>query len=541
MGTTAETLRQTIAATRFLTRLPAALRRPLTVPEARAVVRARLERRERDFLALVRRNVYAQPESPYRKLLEIAGCEYEDVERLVTRNGLDEALRRLCRAGVYLTVEEFKGRRPTVRGGVSIDVTPARCRNPSLVGPLPGQSSGSRGPRTEIVKTLESLRDLAVNKCLMFHARGGPWRLAHWDVPGGGLAALLTSGLSGTPPERWFSPVDPRDRRLHARYRWSARVVRWSSLVAGRPVPRPEYVPVDDPLPIARWMRDVLHAEGQPLLIGYSSAVVGLCQAARAAGVEIAGGRFTLDGEPLTQARLDVIRRSGADAAPTYATSETGRIGDGCLGSREVDEVHLLSDLSALVQPGSGGARPDLPPDALLISSIRASTAFVLLNVSMGDQAVITERPCGCPYQDVGWTTHLHTIRSFEKLTAGGMTFLDTDVIRVLEVVLPERFGGIPSDYQLVEEEAADGAPRIRLLVHPRVGPLSADGIAQTFLAAIGRGSGAERIMSLVWRDAGLLRVERRPPVATATGKVLHLHSTLSSRPRAPAADGAPD
>jgi hypothetical protein len=47
--------------------------------------------------------------------------------------------------------------------------------------------------------------------------------------------------------------------------------------------------------------------------------------------------------------------------------------------------------------------------------------------------------------------------------------------------------------------------------------------------------------MSLVWRDAGLLRVERRPPVATATGKVLHLHSTLSSRPRAPAADGAPD
>jgi hypothetical protein len=114
-------------------------------------------------------------------------------------------------------------------------------------------------------------------------------------------------------------------------------------------------------------------------------------------------------------------------------------------------------------------------------------------------------------------------------------------VIRVLEVVLPERFGGIPSDYQLVEEEAADGAPRIQLLVHPRVGPLSSDGIAQTFLAAIGRGSGAERIMSLVWRDAGLLRVERRPPVATATGKVLHLHSTLSSRPRAPAADGAPD
>ena len=118
------------------------------------------------------------------------------------------------------------------------------------------------------------------------------------------------------------------------------------------------------------------------------------------------------------------------------------------------------------------------------------------------------------------------------------MTFLDTDVIRVLEEVLPERFGGIPSDYQLVEEEGPDGAPRVRLLVHPRVGPLRSDLVAQTFLAAIGRGSGAERIMSLVWQDAGLLRVERRPPVATETGKVLHLHSTSSSRPAPSSPDG---
>jgi hypothetical protein len=541
MGTTAETLRRTMAGARFLTRLPAQLRRPMTVPEARAILLGRLERRDGDFLTLVRRGVYAQPESPYRKMLGIAGCEYADLDRLVRRDGLAETLRALCRAGVYLTVEEFKGRRPTIRGGVSIDVTPAGCRNPSLVGHLRGQSSGSRGPRTEIVKTLESLRDQAVDKCLMFQARGGSWRLAHWDVPGGGLVAVLTSSLSGTTPERWFSPVDPGDLRLHARYRWTARAVRWCSLVAGRPLPRPEHVRVDDPLPIARWMRDVLQAGGQPLLVGYSSAVVALCQAARAAGVEIAGARFTLDGEPLTRARLDVIRRSGADAVPTYATSETGRIGDGCLRPLEVDEVHLLSDLQALVQPGPSGARPGLPSDALLISSIRASTAFILLNVSMGDQAIVSERACGCPYQELGWTTHLHTIRSFEKLTAAGMTFLDTDVIRLLEEVLPERFGGIPSDYQLVEEEAADGAPRIRLLVHPRVGPLPSDLVAQTFLAAIGRGSGAERIMSLVWRDAGLLRVERRPPVATETGKVLHLHSTLSERPPASSSKGAPD
>lgn len=33
------------------------------------------------------------------------------------------------------------------------------------------------------------------------------------------------------------------------------------------------------------------------------------------------------------------------------------------------------------------------------------------------------------------------------------MTFLDTEVIRVLEEVLPARFGGSPTDCQLVEDD----------------------------------------------------------------------------------------
>jgi hypothetical protein len=91
----------------------------------------------------------------------------------------------------------------------------------------------------------------------------------------------------------------------------------------------------------------------------------------------------------------------------------------------------------------------------------------------MGDQAIVVQRACGCPLEQLGWVTHLHTIRSYEKLTGGGMTFLDTDVIRVLEEELPARFGGTPTDYQLLEEEADDGQPRLQLLVHPRVGPLN--------------------------------------------------------------------
>jgi len=141
----------------------------------------------------------------------------------------------------------------------------------------------------------------------------------------------------------------------------------------------------------------------------------------------------------------------------------------------------------------------------------------------------MARRACGYPLEQLGWTTHLHTIRSDEKLTAGGMTFLDTAVMQVLEEKLPAQFGGAPTDYQLVEDEADDGQSRLRLIVHPALGTLAPERVAEAFLQGISRGDGAERLMGLVWRDAKLLRVERRVPYATASGKILHLHTMPSS------------
>jgi hypothetical protein len=146
-----------VAAVRFVVRLPSFLRRPLTVDAARAILRGRLERRETDFLTLARRVIYDQRESPHRELLRLAGCEYGDLVQLVTRDGVEGALRVLYRRGVYLTVEEFKGHRPTVRGGTSLVIDPDRCRNPLVTAHVATQSSGSRGARTFIPVALESL------------------------------------------------------------------------------------------------------------------------------------------------------------------------------------------------------------------------------------------------------------------------------------------------------------------------------------------------------------------------------------------------
>jgi hypothetical protein len=49
--------------------------------------------------------------------------------------------------------------------------------------------------------------------------------------------------------------------------------------------------------------------------------------------------------------------------------------------------------------------------------------------------------------------------------------------------------------------------------------------VSDAFLASIGGGSGAERVMELQWRQADVLQVERQAPRATAVGKVLHLHA----------------
>jgi hypothetical protein len=61
-------------------------------------------------------------------------------------------------------------------------------------------------------------------------------------------------------------------------------------------------------------------------------------------------------------------------------------------------------------------------------------------------------------------------------------------------------------------------------LVHPCLGPRDELAVAEVFLGAIGALSPAARVLELQWRGAGLLQVERTPPLTTATGKIAHLH-----------------
>lgn len=518
----------------LLRRLPVLVRHPLAVDRSHEIVRRRLDGRQADFLSLMQRAVYARPSSPYRRLLAMAGCEYGDLERLVRADGVEGALHQVKRAGVYLSVDELKGHTSIRRGSAVLPIGPVDLRNPLATWELAARSGGSRGPASVVPIGVDFIRDRAADTGLVLDARGGRhWVHAIWGVPGGAaVVRLLEFTAFGAPPAHWFSQIDPDAPGLHARYRWSARLIRWASRLCGVPLPAPRHVPISDPRPIVDWMAGVLAAGRTPHLHTFASSAVRVCRAATAAGVSLHGARFTMASEPITSARLDAVRAAGAEALPCYASMECGPIGYGCLLPRSADDLHLLDDLHAVIAVDQAAADDPVPAGGLLISSLRPTAPMLLLNVSLGDRAVLDAAACGCPLERIGWTRHLHTIRSFRRVTVGGMTFSDARVIRVLEDVLPARFGGGATDYQLLEEDTAEGEPRLLLLVHPAVGPIDERRVADAFLTAIGGGSGVERVMEMQWRQSGWLRVERRFPLETSSGKILHFERVSARKGR---------
>jgi hypothetical protein len=103
------------------------------------------------------------------------------------------------------------------------------------------------------------------------------------------------------------------------------------------------------------------------------------------------------------------------------------------------------------------------------------------------------------------------------------MHFMGADLQNVLETALPARFGGGPVDYQFVETEEG-GQTVLKLMVAPTVGSVNERDVVDFTLRELERRTKAGRIMTDIWRDASLLRVERAAPHTTRTNKIQPLH-----------------
>ena len=102
-------------------------------------------------------------------------------------------------------------------------------------------------------------------------------------------------------------------------------------------------------------------------------------------------------------------------------------------------------------------------------------------------------------------------------------------MIHVLEEVLPVRFGGSPLDYQLLEEEDAQGFTRLSLVISPKVEITDENKVVETVLEALGQGSDAADQARALWSQAGSLRIRRAEPVWTSRGKLMPLRLTRES------------
>jgi hypothetical protein len=174
---------------------------------------------------------------------------------------------------------------------------------------------------------------------------------------------------------------------------------------------------------------------------------VRVCLAARENGLDISGTVFHLTGEPYTEAKAAVIKAAGARALDRYASVELGVIGIACSQPQRFDDQHFVSDKLALVLKERVLAGTQATVQALVLSTISPNTPKLMLNVESGDYATVSQRDCGCPFGQIGMLTHLCDIRAYDKLTSDGVTFQARDLFRLMEEVLPARFGGSPTDY----------------------------------------------------------------------------------------------
>jgi hypothetical protein len=511
---------ESIALAARLTRdLPGFLRTPIASKDATAVVRRRLAGREDGFLHLLETAVYAHQSSPYLRLLQAAGCELGDLRSMVFSEGVEGTLSRLVDQGVYVTPDEFKGRAEAVRGSQRFRFEQKDFDNPLVSPDFELVTGGSQSPGSPVKAGLGFAADLAANTAVAHRVHGlSDHDHAYWLLSTAFTLSLRMAKL-GRPPIAWFYPLRPASLKLRLGSRYLALVSRLS----GSRLPVPGFIDLRSPERMAAWLHRRVEETGPVCLTCYGSSAVRISVAAGEAGLPLDDVCFVAFGEPITETKRRAIESSGARAVVHYGFTEGGMVGYSCATPRVSDDVHLFSDSYGLVQRSR--AVGDSVVGSFALTSLLSSTPKILLNTELGDHGVVENRACGCGFDHLGLSRHLSHIRSFEKMSGEGMTFARTELLHVIEDVLPSRFGGKPGDYQVIEEEDQEGVLRMALRVNPGIGPIDEGAMARTFLEELARPGGYAPIGTGIWRQAGTLQIRREPPLATRAGKVLPFQS----------------
>ncbi len=468
----------------------------------------------------MRRAVFEAPVNPYQKMLAVAGCNYGDLEQSVSRRGLESTLKELRSAGVYLTQEEFKGKTPIVRAGREIPSSPASFQNPLTRGSMPHVSSGSRGNAvasarsSEFTWHQEAMHELVVRE---FQLGDRAQIILRPVLPSTlGLQDCAIAARKGHRVEGWYAtgrsgPYEPATRILVGIARAYGCRVPWPKIISGSDFSPPAEL-------VAR-----LRKEGVSCMVsGPVSPATRLAAASIDRKLDIHDTLFLVSGETLTEGKADVMMRAGGHPYARYGMSEVGFVGHGCRRMKAANSVHLYSNAIAAITHRRREPLADADVDSLFFTTLLPSSPHVFVNFEAGDSGVLEEAGCDCEFSRAGMRWCIREVSSFGKMTGHGVTILGTDLVRLLEEILPSRLGGHPGDYQLVERETATQTI-LELRVNPRATDSSIDKIRARFMEELGLiygGALARRIL----QNAEVLNVVLDGPFATSTGKVHALH-----------------
>ena len=393
----------------------------------------------------------------------MAGCELGDLRNLVCHKGLEGALLDLRRADVYVTCRELKGRKPIVRGALTLNVSARDFDNSFARHDFTLQTGGSTGLATMVGQDLDHIAAMAVNDLVMLSAHnliGVPE--ASWShiMPGNAFHAILTRAAFRQFPKRWFSPADWRDSRYWLKYGLATWYMIFCLRGNGIPAATPQIVRFDQAEIIARWIHAMLQTHDKCVLRGGVSRRCACVSPPRKPAWISPGAVMIGGGEPVTPAKVALIEKSGARLVSGYGMTEADAIGRACARPSDIDDIHLFKDVHALITFPYTVEPFGLTLPAFTLTSLLDTAPKILFNAQVDDYGIIEERACGCESEWYGYSTHLRQIRSYSKLVGEGVTLIGNEMGRILsQEVLPARFGGSALDYQLVNRKMTVDLP----------------------------------------------------------------------------------
>jgi hypothetical protein len=505
------------------------LRSPVE-PDPESVVRKCMEQREENFLAHVA-TVTARPEHPYAQMFKLAGCSYADLEASVRRDGVETTLEKLLREGVYLTHDEFRGKREIVRSGRHIPASLSVWNNPASKGGYVQSSSGTSG---RSVTTRGSLANVRLGESLgllflrEFKVSGGARVSVAPVLPGHGLSMAIAVGRLAGGFDRWYATGGATRRNLH--YRIVTRLLVAEMRLLGLRVPYPKYLEQNNFLAAAEYIKERVDAGEFVGLSGFVSAVARVAAAAVSHGLDLTGCFALTAGEALTDAKRKVIESAGMAVYSTYGSTDFGGFGLPCSQMNTGNCVHVSKHAIALVSRRQESAWTDATVHSLYATSILPQSPRIFINAEVGDTGVIEPATCDCLFSKLGFDLQVRDIAAISMVTAQGITIEVSELVPLLEEALPSRFGGHPGDYQLHEREAG-AQTEIVLRIRPGVSTVGPGEILKHFLGEVKRVCGGS--LSVVsWLHSAGIRAELAPPVLAATGKfrAVRLLGTSASR-----------